>query len=278
MSHPLPVQFRDIDAEALLAAEGRIALLVDPGATLGPAGRRLDRATRGAVARALASEAATKLKPGEARELAFPAGLACEALHLVRLPKRTDTAAARKAGGAIGRTVGEKPVTVVAEAHPRAAEVAFGLVLRAYDFTAHKTAEKKPQGPVRMMVSAPEAVATEAAPLMALAEGVCFTRDLVNEPANVLTTYDFAERLLALRDLGVEVEVLEEEDLAKLGMGALLGVRPMLAGNDCGGDESRQIAKSRENFADDMGRRWRGISPRIGAARGPVFCGVGLYG
>ena len=38
-----------------------------------------------------------------------------------------------------------------------------------------------------------------------------FTRDLVNEPANVLTTSDFADRLLAMRELGLEVEVLDEE-------------------------------------------------------------------
>ena len=57
-----------------------------------------------------------------------------------------------------------------------------------------------------------------------MAEGVFFTRDLVNEPANVLTTTDFADRLKAMEALGLEVEVLEDDDLAKLGMRALLGV------------------------------------------------------
>jgi leucyl aminopeptidase len=57
-----------------------------------------------------------------------------------------------------------------------------------------------------------------------VAEGVHFTRNLVNEPANVLTTTEFANRLEKLGDLGVEVEVLEEKDLEKLGMGALLCV------------------------------------------------------
>ena len=57
-----------------------------------------------------------------------------------------------------------------------------------------------------------------------MAEGVFFTRDLVNEPANVLTTDDFAARLAAMQELGLEVEILEEDDLAELGMGALLGV------------------------------------------------------
>ncbi len=224
MSHPIAIPFREVDAEALLTAEGRIALLAEPGTALGAAARRLDRASRGAVARALASDAFGKLKPGDALELAFPAGLACEALQLVRLPKRTDTASARRAGGSIGRALGEAPLTVLADTHPRAAEVAFALALRAYDFTAHKSGEQKPAGPVQMMVSSPEVVAAEAAPLFAVAEGICFTRDLVNEPANVLTTFEFAERLSVLSALGVEVEVLEEEDLSRLGMGALLGV------------------------------------------------------
>ena len=51
-----------------------------------------------------------------------------------------------------------------------------------------------------------------------------FARDLVNEPANVLTTYDFAARLAAMQELGLEVEIIEEEDLEKLGMRTLLAV------------------------------------------------------
>lgn len=70
----------------------------------------------------------------------------------------------------------------------------------------------------------PEALARAATDGAALAEGVFFTRDLVNEPANVLTTSDFADRLLAMRELGLEVEVLEEDELARLGMRALLAV------------------------------------------------------
>ncbi len=74
------------------------------------------------------------------------------------------------------------------------------------------------------MVTNPETVARAAAPMAAVAEGVFFTRDLVNEPANVLTTDDFAARLAAMQDLGLQVEILDEAELARLGMGALLGV------------------------------------------------------
>jgi leucyl aminopeptidase len=127
MSHPAAIRFVETDLEALATRPGRIALLADAPGTLSPAARRLDRATRGAVARALSSDAFGKLKPGEAMDMAFPTGLACEVLQLVRLPKRTDTASARKAGGAVGRSLGEKPVLLLAENHPRAAEVSFGL-------------------------------------------------------------------------------------------------------------------------------------------------------
>jgi leucyl aminopeptidase len=112
----------------------------------------------------------------------------------------------------------------LAEGHAQAAEIAFGAAMRAYDFTAHKTGDRKEPGHIVFMVANPEAVAAAAAPGAAVAEGVFFTRDLVNEPANILTTYDFAARLAAMQELGLDVEILEEEQLAKLGMGALLGV------------------------------------------------------
>jgi leucyl aminopeptidase len=224
MSQPVPIQFHAIDAEALVAHTGRIAVFAETGSALSPVAKRLDRTMRGALARALASPAFEALKPGEALDLAFPAGLAASALQLVRLGRKADVAQARKAGATLGKSHSEAPLVVLAEGHPRAAEIAFGLALRAYDFAIHKSAPAKPQGAVTLMVANPETVAAQAAPMAAVAEGVFFTRDLVNEPANVLTTYDFAARLAAMQELGLEVEILEEEDLTRLGMGALLGV------------------------------------------------------
>ena len=224
MSHPVRIDFAAPDLEVLSATTARLAVLVEPGKPLSPGARRLDRLTKGALARALASDAFGRVKPGEGMDLAFPAGIAAPALQLIHLPKKTDIATARRAGATAAKALGPQGLTFLAETHPLAAEIAFGLALRAYDFTAHKTAETKPAGSVTLMVAQPEAVAAAAAPGAAVAEGVFFARDLVNEPANILTTHDFAARLAAMQELGLEVEILEEEDLFRLGMGALLGV------------------------------------------------------
>jgi len=53
---------------------------------------------------------------------------------------------------------------------------------------------------------------------------VFFTRDLVSEPANVLYPESFMKEVSALEKLGVEIDVLDEKEMKKLGMGALLGV------------------------------------------------------
>jgi leucyl aminopeptidase len=221
MSHPVPIQFHAMDTTALAQAPGRIVVIVD--APLTGAARKLDRLMRGTLARAVASDAFTKMKPGDAMDVAFPAGLVADAVQVVRLPRKTDLLTARKAGGAIGKSLSTIATLVLAD-HPRAADISFGLAMRAYDFTAHKTGDQKTPGPVTMMVTAPETVAAAAAPMAAVAEGVFFTRDLVNEPANILTTHDFAARLAAMQELGLDVEILEEPELVKLGMNALLGV------------------------------------------------------
>ncbi|MEZ5884785.1 MAG: leucyl aminopeptidase, partial [Paracoccaceae bacterium] len=223
MTDPVAIQFRETDLTNLAARAGRIAVLAEAGAKLPPGARRLDRLMRGALARAAGSEAFGKLKPGESLDLSWPAGLEAEAVQLIALPRRASVAEARKAGAAIGKALGTKGALVLAEGHPRAAEISFGLALRAYGFDYH-TKEKEAPGAVEIMVNRPEEVAAKAGPLAALTEGVFFTRDLVNEPANILTTDDFAARLGAMHELGLEVEILEEADLEKLGMRALLGV------------------------------------------------------
>ena len=58
----------------------------------------------------------------------------------------------------------------------------------------------------------------------AVSEGVFWCRDLVNAPANILNTKEFTSELKLLKNLGVKVTVINEIQLNKLGMNALLAV------------------------------------------------------
>jgi leucyl aminopeptidase len=60
--------------------------------------------------------------------------------------------------------------------------------------------------------------------MQAVAQGVFVTRDLVSEPANVLTPAEMANRIQTLSSLGLKIEVFGQEELAALGFGSLLGV------------------------------------------------------
>jgi leucyl aminopeptidase len=109
-----------------------------------------------------------------------------------------------------------------------AAHAALGVRLASYRFDKYRTkepAEKKPSI-VKTEVAADDAdgALTAFAPLAALADAVSFTRDLVSEPPNVLYPAEFAARVKALESLGLEIEILGEPEMMKLGMGALLAV------------------------------------------------------
>ncbi|MDD2833729.1 MAG: leucyl aminopeptidase [Methylotenera sp.] len=59
----------------------------------------------------------------------------------------------------------------------------------------------------------------------ALGQGVSLTKDLGNLPPNVCTPSYLADQAKVLADTyGLKIEVLEREDMVKLGMGSLLGV------------------------------------------------------
>ena len=113
-------------------------------------------------------------------------------------------------------------------ANPAAiAEFAAGLRLRHYKFNKYKssrTDEPAAAMKVTLHVADPDAANAAITERGWTVEGTLLARDLVNEPANVLGTVEFAARAQELARLGVEVEVLEQEALEKLGMNSLLCV------------------------------------------------------
>ena len=224
MTTPAEIQFKDVDLDVVATAVGKLAVFVDNDGKLDLGARKVNTLTRKALSRFLESEQFEKMSAGDVSQIAYPAGLAAEAVIVTKLSRRPSSQEARKAGAQLAKAQGDADLIVLAGSIARADEIALGLALRGYKFDTHKTAEKMPIGAVSFMVAKPEDVAKTAAPMAAIAEGVFFTRDLTNEPANVLTTNDFAARLAAMHELGLEVEILEEDDLERLGMGSLLCV------------------------------------------------------
>lgn len=143
-----------------------------------------------------------------------------------------------KLGGAIqGQVKKSTAVTIYLDApgfeigSSAAAGVALGMLLRAYRFDRYRTKKDEnengdePKSIAVTIVTAAAAAAKKAfADAEAVAAGVTLARDLVNEPANKLGPVEFAAKVRELSSLGVEVEVLTEKEMKKLGMGALLGV------------------------------------------------------
>ncbi|WP_380877782.1 putative cytosol aminopeptidase [Sphingomonas sp. DBB INV C78] len=144
-----------------------------------------------------------------------------------------------QAGGALTTrllTSGEKTLVVdvskaTGDAAVAAAHIAFAALLRGWRHDTYRTklpAKSKPSLAEIVIVGAGDDFVSKAeatwTPLKALADGISFTRELVSEPANIIYPESFVERCQPLKDLGVEIEVLDEAAMAKLGMGALLGV------------------------------------------------------
>ncbi|WP_158968066.1 leucyl aminopeptidase [Chachezhania sediminis] len=225
MTEPSPIRFIPVDLPALATAVGRLAILVTPEGRMDQAGRRVNRLTRGAVQRLVESERFTSAKVGQVFTLAWPSGMEVEAVDVVILPRNASALDTRKAGSKLAALKGKAALTVMAGSAKHPGELALGIALRDYDFTAHKSGDAPAAGgAVEIAHKVPEEADGLAAAALALASGVHMTRDLVNEPANVLTTTEFADRLVEMESIGLKVEVLDEDRLAELGMKMLLSV------------------------------------------------------
>lgn len=108
------------------------------------------------------------------------------------------------------------------------ARVALAAELRSWGYDRYRTRLKDKQKPtltkVTIVGGASGAAKLWSERWLPVAQGVAFTRELVTEPANIIYPESFVERCRALADFGIEIDVLDREQMAKLNMGALLGV------------------------------------------------------
>ena len=233
MSQRLKLELKPLDAvtgqDLVILTSDQLAL---PGVALGVLGEEaqelLTRAARVERFKGKALGGLTALAPE---------GASYQRLIVVGLGPlgERDTLDFAKLGGAIagrlspGRSVDVMLALPDATLSPdQAAEIALGMKLRAYAFDRYKTKSKEPEEgePIGVTLRTQDVPALKKAlkAREAIAAGVMLARDLVNEPPNVLFPEEFADRAAKLEKLGVETEILDEKQLRKIGMRALLAV------------------------------------------------------
>ncbi|MCC5954058.1 MAG: leucyl aminopeptidase [Acidimicrobiia bacterium] len=107
-----------------------------------------------------------------------------------------------------------------------AGAIAEGALLGSYRFGRYKSSDPAVRTSRTVVVSGGgQRAATAVEAGVAVAEGVCLARDLVNEPGGSLTPEAFAD---VARDVaeraGLELEVMDRDAIVDAGMGGLLGV------------------------------------------------------
>jgi leucyl aminopeptidase len=229
-------------SEPAVPSAGAVVAGVFEERQLSPSAADLDRRTDGALQRAV-SGGRFSGKKDETLAVVAPAGLPVSRILLVGLGKAgsADERQFEALGGTIVAALngaGENEATVLLDEAAlgvealgggrAAARLALGARLRSYRFDKYRTKQKPEQKPTleRLTIGTDAAAAAKRAfqPLDRVAEGVFLTRDLVSEPANIIYPESLAEQARSLEELGVEVEILDEKKMRKLGMGALLGV------------------------------------------------------
>jgi len=233
MSHSLTIEFKSFTTKAT----GLVVLLAEADLSLGKETDKLLAKSDGLLAKAAAADGFTGAA-ASFLDLIAPAGVSAARLLVAGLGVGADLKELDfvKLGGAIVAKLPDaaKEAVVVLDLPsgpigPQiAADIALGARLRFYDFQSYKvkkrTEASKKSRKLTFLVADPKVTEKAFASRLAVADGVDLARTLVNEPANVLNPAEFARRATELKELGVEVDVLGEKELAKIGMRALLGV------------------------------------------------------
>ncbi|MCE3290226.1 MAG: leucyl aminopeptidase [Caulobacter sp.] len=226
------IEFVQLD-RANPPTHGAIATAVIDGGRLSTGAEDLDRVTEGALGRAVAA-GRFKGARGASLELVAPHGRENARLVLIGVGGDSWNAESAEHFGASAygavKTSGADTLTLFLHdiSGEEAARAAFGAKLASYRFDKYRTTEKPEKKPsvevLKVATDNPAAAMAAWKDLSHLADAIFFSRDLVSEPPNVLHPESYAQRVKELESLGLEVEILGEAEMAKLGMGSLLGV------------------------------------------------------
>lgn len=219
------IQFSDLS----IPSSGVVATLVSAGTELTGVNAELDQLTGGALSRSIAVDTFNG-EEEQVLNIVAPANTDLQRVILLGIGDNSPLSV-ENAGGLFARkavALGFSEATVLMDDSEQAAHFAYGAQLGGYRFDKFRTNEElQPKATLTSLVigsANAEAADNAFAPLEAVAEGVNIARDLIWEPANGLNPESYAEYCKTLAKEGLEIEILGEDQMHELGMGALLGV------------------------------------------------------
>jgi leucyl aminopeptidase len=209
-----------------------VAFMIDEGGDLPAAAKTLDDAAGGLLSEALAADNFTG-KAGQQAFIVLPKGAEARRAVLIGAGKKDkrDARAFEKLGGQLYKAhanSGFASLALHAGKAEDAARIAVGVRLAAYRFDDYRTKLKDEDKPtlsdVTLILKGDKTAQDLFAALSAGVDGTYMARDLVNMPPNDLNPETYAAKIETLAELGLEVEILGEAELEKLGMRSMLGV------------------------------------------------------
>ncbi len=199
--------------------------------------KELDEATNGVVS-SLFERKEFRGKPNETAYIHLAPGLKSQRLLLVGLGKQAKVTATefRHAAGTACRTLRTKKIKTLAfllrntgATEKVGQALAEGALLSTFDPDSYKTKSREghqiAEFSILASVEQKESLEQVIAKGKVLAESTNFARGLVNEPSSNLTPTDMATHAEKVAsETGLAVDIIGEERMKELGMGALLGV------------------------------------------------------
>lgn len=218
------------------------------GGRLSPSAAILDKESQGLIKACLEDHRTFTGKQGQIISVVLPRKVSFRRAILLGMGKaeQTDSLALETLGGklmAALKSCGAEHASLLCDTDHKlpdscgpaeiAARIALGLTLGSYRFDKYQTEkdEKEKDDPapeVRKLdcvLDAHSAASRLYATYDAVAQGVFLARDLMNEPPNILYPESYAARMREeLKPLGINVEIMDEKKMQKLGFGAFLAV------------------------------------------------------
>ncbi len=203
-----------------------------------PGSIALDKATRGMI-RAVRFSGEFRPKLHSTCLMHNPPGLKAKRLLLLGAGRKSESSLARwrdLAGTAVrgAKSAACRTAALAARSEVQLTELARvcteGALIGNYDSDLYKTREKESRDLGHFLIldlrgRSSAGTAEGIRKGMIIGNSVNLARTLANEPANVLTPGSFADRCAAAgADAGLEVQVMERDEMERLGMNTLLAV------------------------------------------------------